>query len=222
MKSKDTKSNLSRIGIFVRHGQSEANIIYKISTDLDANHLTETGREQAEEAGKELEKIPKIDKLYTSPILRTRETADIISKHIKIKPEITDLLLERSFGKHNNKIFESVEHIRKNKIAQIAARYPDYESWGSMKERIGKFSEKIGSGEIAVAVSHKDPIRVAVSCVLGRDETQMLNLSKIFGSDADLSNGSLTIIDFSKEGKEAILAVGGIKVPEQLRIPDSK
>ncbi|MFA4952732.1 MAG: histidine phosphatase family protein [Candidatus Pacearchaeota archaeon] len=66
--------------ILVRHGESEHNA--KLSEDNDSA-LTKKGRKQAEYVGKKLQKI-KISKIYTSGLIRAKQTAQIISKINKI------------------------------------------------------------------------------------------------------------------------------------------
>jgi broad specificity phosphatase PhoE len=63
---------------YVRHGESDANLKQYIAgseTDVD---LTENGRDQARKAGFEL-KDKHIDLIVSSPMKRTRETAEIIA-----------------------------------------------------------------------------------------------------------------------------------------------
>lgn len=66
--------------IFVRHGESENNI--RLSKDEDSG-LTKRGKEQAKYLGIKL-KEQNISMIYTSKLLRARETGEIISKIIKV------------------------------------------------------------------------------------------------------------------------------------------
>jgi len=66
--------------IFVRHGESMKNA--KLTDDKDSG-LTKKGKIQAEYLGKKL-KEQKISAIYTSNLLRAKETGEIISKVIKI------------------------------------------------------------------------------------------------------------------------------------------
>ncbi len=68
--------------ILVRHGESEHNI--GKSTNLDST-LTKNGERQAELLGKKLKKEKvKIDTIYTSSMIRSKQTGEIISKIIKV------------------------------------------------------------------------------------------------------------------------------------------
>ena len=68
--------------LLVRHGESEHNSGKSANKD---SSLTKKGKSQAEHLGKKLrkEKI-KIDKIYTSNLIRSKQTAEIISKIIKV------------------------------------------------------------------------------------------------------------------------------------------
>lgn len=83
-----------KIFYIVRHGESLLNKQH-IRQGSDGG-LSSTGRMQAEQTGERLAKR-KFDAILVSPFERTRETAEIICKHLKkTKPmELVDLLIER-------------------------------------------------------------------------------------------------------------------------------
>ncbi|MFZ1971115.1 MAG: histidine phosphatase family protein [Candidatus Nanoarchaeia archaeon] len=66
--------------IFVRHGESESNVGLTKSED---SSLTKRGREQAKYLGIRL-KEQNIYTIYTSKLLRARQTGEIISKIIRV------------------------------------------------------------------------------------------------------------------------------------------
>jgi len=66
--------------LFVRHGESGRNA--KITDEKDSD-LTPLGKKQAELLGKRLKKY-KISKIYTSNLLRAKETGEIISKILNV------------------------------------------------------------------------------------------------------------------------------------------
>lgn len=68
---------------FVRHGESEANLQYVFAGGKTDTPLTDLGREQARQAGREL-KSHKINRIIASPLNRTRETAEIIAEEVGI------------------------------------------------------------------------------------------------------------------------------------------
>lgn len=75
--------------IFVRHGESESNA--KISKDKNSR-LTKKGERQAEYLGKRLRRY-NISEIYTSNLIRSKQTGKIVSDILKIpvKESLTEL-----------------------------------------------------------------------------------------------------------------------------------
>ena len=85
--------------VIVRHGQSEWNLQNRFTGEVDVD-LTDTGRKEAHEAGKELKTI-KFDYCFTSVLRRAEETLDIILKEINqenIPIKRDKALNERNYG----------------------------------------------------------------------------------------------------------------------------
>jgi len=80
----------------IRHGETDWNKKLKIQGQADIP-LNQTGRMQAEIAAKYLDGI-QFDAVFSSPLLRARETAKIIIKDRKIPFYIDDRLKEISYG----------------------------------------------------------------------------------------------------------------------------
>jgi probable phosphoglycerate mutase len=66
--------------VFIRHGQSEKNILKIKSSAKDKHPLTEKGKVQAQNAAKKLSANNDFDLIISSPVLRARQTAEIISE----------------------------------------------------------------------------------------------------------------------------------------------
>jgi 2,3-bisphosphoglycerate-dependent phosphoglycerate mutase len=82
---------------FVRHSESEADV-HRIFSSRDLPHaLTPTGRRQAQSLARHL-KGHSIHLLYTSPIQRALETAEILSTLLGIPHETTGALREVDCG----------------------------------------------------------------------------------------------------------------------------
>ncbi len=82
---------------FIRHGESEANVLQEISNSALKYGLTEKGRLQAQERAQYLAGIP-FARIFTSPILRAVQTAEIISRSLAVSVETTEALREFSSG----------------------------------------------------------------------------------------------------------------------------
>ncbi|TRM96495.1 phosphoglycerate mutase, partial [Sulfolobus sp. F1] len=95
--------------VFVRHGLSTSNVNKILSHDSNSYPLTEEGVNQVKEASKELAKL-KIEKIYTSPVLRAYQTALIIAETIGLLPIVDERLRERFLGELNNTTFDPSDH----------------------------------------------------------------------------------------------------------------
>ena len=83
--------------LFVRHGESEANLLRVISNRGWQHGLTERGKEQAAALGRKLQRFP-VTRLYTSPLLRAVQTAQILAGDLCVGYEVTGALREFDCG----------------------------------------------------------------------------------------------------------------------------
>ena len=81
---------------FIRHGQTDWNLERKIQgiTDIPLN---ETGIRQAQEASAQISKL-KWDRIISSPLLRARQTAEILNQNIGLLIETDERLCEIDLG----------------------------------------------------------------------------------------------------------------------------
>ena len=82
--------------------KTEFNIEKKVTGTTDIP-LNSKGREQALEIGESLS-IDSIDTIFSSPLIRAKETAEIISNHLDLSYSIDERLREIDMG-----IFQGVE-----------------------------------------------------------------------------------------------------------------
>ncbi len=82
---------------FTRHGESEANVIREISNRGYRHGLTEKGRWQAAELAEKIRSAGAA-RIYTSPLQRAVETAQILSEALGIPYQATDALREFDCG----------------------------------------------------------------------------------------------------------------------------
>lgn len=79
-----------------RHGQTDWNVRRKVCGRVEA-HLTDLGRKQAAALAEQVVKT-NVDLILVSPLERTRETAQIVSRRIGIPVKINPQLIEQDFG----------------------------------------------------------------------------------------------------------------------------
>ena len=82
---------------FVRHGESEANTQHVISNRASPFGLTPLGERQALALAETLKAIP-ITVIFSSPVLRARQTAEILSNALYQSFQITEALREYDCG----------------------------------------------------------------------------------------------------------------------------
>ncbi len=101
--------------ILVRHGESESNA--KKSDEKDSN-LTKKGRVQAEHLARKL-KNEKISKIYTSNLIRAKQTGDIISKIIRVPVKTGFEELNEYEGKHLRSFWRMFFNQRLKKLKRL-------------------------------------------------------------------------------------------------------
>ena len=80
---------------FVRHGESEANVLNVFSNRGTKHPLTSRGREQVEMLAGKLADV-NFGAFYSSPVWRATESAEILSRRLGISYEVTEALREYS------------------------------------------------------------------------------------------------------------------------------
>jgi broad specificity phosphatase PhoE len=82
---------------FVRHGESEANLLHEFSNRGFKHGLTQRGQQQATALAQSL-KNASITKVFSSPLRRAVQTAEILASALHVPYEITDALREYDCG----------------------------------------------------------------------------------------------------------------------------
>ncbi len=155
----------------VRHGQTEGNVEGRWQGRSDSP-LTDLGRRQAKAAGRYL---PEIDALYTSPLGRTVETAEILADAAGVRPTPVDGFAEMRFGSWEN--LTTAEAARKDpelfaRIYEHGLDLPrggDGETFTATGKRFVSTLETVvdGSGADLAVVSHGAAIRAYMVEVMG-------------------------------------------------------
>ena len=176
--------------ITVQHTQSihHTNGMVGSWTDWE---LTDLGRQQAENIGKNLEAelAGKRVILYSSDLLRARQTAEIIAKHLDIIPVFRQELRERYLGKCCGR---SIQWLRENKECEEKSvddrLFSDAESRRDEWNRLKPFFDSVMSddSEIILIVSHGDLLSVFTAMFSGLS-VESLNSLEISGAPGGVS-----------------------------------
>lgn len=158
--------------ILVRHGQTPTTgkILPGRAPGL---HLADVGRTQAEKAASRIAALSTVDAIYSSPLVRARETAAPIAKAIGQKVQIDKGLLECDFGEWTGAELKDLMKLPEWTTVQRSPstfRFPGGESFTEMQTRIVSALDRIchdHPGGVVVCVSHADPIKAAVAHAMG-------------------------------------------------------
>ncbi|HHD2752835.1 TPA: histidine phosphatase family protein [Clostridium perfringens] len=188
--------------ITIQHTQSihHTNGMVGSWTDWD---LSELGIQQADNIGRKLSKELSDKKyvMYSSDLLRAKNTAKIIGKHLGVEPIFVTELRERNLGKCVGK---SVQWLKENIETQEKSiddkMFSDAESRRDEWNRLLPFFNELMTNEYEniIIVSHGDLLSVFNTMWLGMD-IEMLNRSEILGVA-----GGVTFMQETADGKRFI------------------
>jgi 2,3-bisphosphoglycerate-dependent phosphoglycerate mutase len=162
------------LAIFMRHGEADNNVNRILVGRHIESHLTEIGRQQVRDTANYLKEIL-VDKVFVSPVIRARETAEIVCDVINLDYEIDERLYEIELGKLVGMNYEDIIEKHGNLFLKFYSgdeqMLDDYgvESFTSVKMRIkhllDEAMERYPDKNI-IFVTHLDPIKAAISLLL--------------------------------------------------------
>lgn len=188
--------------ITIQHTQSihHTNGMIGSWTDWD---LSELGIKHANNMGRNLSKELGNKKyvMYSSDLLRAKNTAKIIGKYLGVEPILARELRERNLGKCVGKPVKWLkENIEKQEKSIDDKMFSDAESRRDEWNRLLPFFNKLMASEHEniIIVSHGDLLSVFNTMWLGL-EVETLNKSELFGLA-----GGVTFMEETADGKRFI------------------
>lgn len=196
--------------LLIRHGETESNIrdIYAGSSE---EGLTRRGRLQASEIAQKIARLGS-DAVYTSPLRRAVETADLVGRSLGLVPKVESDFMELKLGQWEGlsscqivRRFPNEWRLWNESPAKLIM--PGRETLAELLERMIRRFEKIGSfqqnGRIAI-VTHVSNIRVLLlyASALQKNGRQS-KPEKPLGIDLDeykaisVPNGSIHEIEYT-------------------------
>lgn len=131
-----------------RHGQSEANVQRIFANSGHKYGLTDLGHFQAEQLAERMSGLS-IQAIYSSPILRAVQTAEIVSKRIGIPVQIQPALREFDVGEWEGKNDPQGWQEHRNTMqawlveGRLDARMQGGESWRDIEARFIPFVDQL-------------------------------------------------------------------------------
>lgn len=155
--------------VFARHGQTAPNRDGLVLGRADPE-LTEEGHRQAALLGATLGGEP-VRAIVSSPLVRARQTADVIAAACGVPVTVDERLVEIDWGTWEGRPAGSlaVADVDRGRADGTA---PEGESLDSLSRRVESFcAEALDHEGLVVAVSHVSPIKAAAAWALGVDGT---------------------------------------------------
>ncbi len=152
---------------FVRHGESEGNAA-RVFTGQTDSPLTERGRQQAAAVAEELAQV-KFDRIVSSDLSRTRDTAEVIAKRQGKPVEIVPELREIDVGDRTGKSFDETRGLP-NWNDQGFVSWPGGENLEQVLERTLGAIDRLtreSPGKTILIVGHGGVNRILLSHFLG-------------------------------------------------------
>jgi broad specificity phosphatase PhoE len=170
--------------ITIQHTQSMHHTNGMIGSWTDWE-LTDFGKEQADSIGRKLSAEMKDKKfvMYSSDLLRAKQTAEIIGKHLEITPILRKELRERNLGSAVGKSVKWLHENQKPFFDNVDHKcLDDVETRRDVWNRLKPFFQEIMeiSEENIIIVSHGDTLSVFNAMWLLLD-VEELNYIDIFG-----------------------------------------
>ena len=172
--------------ILARHGETVWNVekIYRGRTDVN---LDKVGIKQAELLGKYLSNW-ELAAIYSSPLSRATDTANIIARYQKIGVQIAEGLVDFDYGEWQSLPEQEVKRLYPDLLNEWhnnphKVRMPAGESLEDVRRRAIEvvndvFSKYQGS---VVLVSHRVVIKVLICSLLGLDNSHFWNIKQDVG-----------------------------------------
>jgi probable phosphoglycerate mutase len=202
--------------IFMRHGQAENNVSRTLVGRHIESHLTEQGRNQVIDTAKQLRNI-RIDKIYASPVIRTRETAQIVGSVLGMDYEVDERLYEIELGKLVGMNYEEVT----TKYGDLFLRFysehdPVLDSFGvepfsAVKRRVKSLLDDVlqkHEDSNVLMVTHLDPIKAALATLLDLKAEALYRWH--------IRNASLTVLKHESK----VFSLSGVNVMAMHRYPN--
>lgn len=171
---------------FVRHGESEANAQKIFAGQRYDSLLTLKGRYQAKNTVKEIiSKGIKINRIVSSPLKRTKETAKIIAKELGLNIKIDKRITEYDIGILSGTPFKKISNALLNKTEGS-------ENIQAFEERVLSCIKELNDDKVNTLVVSHEGVAGILETVRKKMSPNLFYKIKIY------PNGSITKIDWIK------------------------
>jgi len=195
--------------VLVRHGATALTASKRFSGGLASSNpgLTDEGRAQVREVAEWLAPIGgAVHVVVTSPVRRTRESAEILAERLDVGMVEEPGFAEMEFGTWDGLTFDEVREQRPEELeswmGSLDVAPGDGESFREVEKRVlGGLSRVLERyvGKTVVVVTHVTPIKTLVAHAIDAPLTSLFRM--------ELSTASVTVVSFfGEEGDDGIRA----------------
>lgn len=193
----------------VRHGESEANA-QQIKQGTDGE-LSNKGKQQASFLAERLSQIP-LENIISSPVLRAKQTTEIINKKLNLPVTSSELFVERKtptelIGKplQSPEVLKTMQKMYDN-YHTFDWHYSDEENFFDLKTRALKALDELAKSPIknSLVVTHGGFLRILIACVIMGNTLNSKEYLK-FNSALKATNTGITLIRYINNAWELIV-----------------
>ncbi|GJF28694.1 bifunctional RNase H/acid phosphatase [Kitasatospora sp. NE20-6] len=191
--------------VLLRHGETALTPQKRFSGSSGSDpELSERGRWQAERAAEALAARGTVQAVVSSPMRRTRETAEATARRLGLEVRIEDGLRELDFGAWEGLTFaEAQEQYPEDLDAWLASAKArptgSTESLATLAQRTGVARDRIiarYAGKTVLVVSHVSPIKTLVRLALGAPPDAVYRM--------ELSAASFCAVQYYSDGNASL------------------
>ena len=201
--------------ILIRHGETDHTTEKRFSGGLASANpgLNDTGREQVRATAEWLAPVAdEIDVIVSSPVRRTRESAEIIAEVFGSRTvELEDGFAEMEFGAWDGLTFLEVAEKHKDDLEEwlgsVDVAPGGGESFRVVEERVLAALDRVlttHAGRTVAIVSHVTPIKTLVAHAL---EAPLLSIYRM-----ELSPASVTVLSWFSGGPEGDIPMASMRL----------
>jgi 2,3-bisphosphoglycerate-dependent phosphoglycerate mutase len=160
--------------LIVRHGQTTANATGVLAGRTEVE-LNDVGRRAAESLGAALTEVP-LERVITSPMLRTRQTAELLlaARHTPVDLSVDDGLAEVEYGEWTGRALAELakeDLWRTVQVHPASVTFPNGEAMAAMSARavasVRAWCARSDDSANLLFVSHGDVIKAILADALG-------------------------------------------------------
>jgi probable phosphoglycerate mutase len=194
----------------LRHGETPHTADKRFSGwGGDDPSLNGTGVDQAHRAGRHLAASNDVDLIVSSPMARTRETADIVAEHLGVDVAVEEGMRECNFGDWDGQTFAEVQETDREALdrwlASTSVAPPGGESFDEVEARVREARDRLldqYEGSSLVVVTHVTPLKTLLRLALDAPAHAYFRL--------EIKPASLSTIAWFGDGNVSVRSVNEI------------